>query len=253
MGWKKSLGFLPYGKDFQRHRRIFQEYFSKNATNNYQSIQLREARLLAQNLAAGPSDLDYVLNRFSAAIIMGITYGQQIKSDDDPFVKLVNEVGIAFTHAGSIGANVLDIFPFLRYMPSWFPGTYYANFARKNASKVRRMYDYPFEVVQEQMSKGTAKHSLVSYYTEALNSGNDLGFEFDAEDIKGAAATTYMAGTETTASSLSIFILAMILYPDFQTRAQEELDRVVGVDRLPEFSDRPSLPYLEYVLHETLR
>ena len=45
----------------------------------------------------------------------------------------------------------------------------------------------------------------------------------------------------------------MMLYPDAQERAQAEIDAVVGIDRLPTFEDRSSLPYVEAVLRETLR
>jgi cytochrome P450 len=40
---------------------------------------------------------------------------------------------------------------------------------------------------------------------------------------------------------------------DVQKRAQAEIDEVVGLDRLPNFDDRPHLPYVEAVLRETLR
>ncbi|KAG5634941.1 hypothetical protein H0H81_000261 [Sphagnurus paluster] len=45
----------------------------------------------------------------------------------------------------------------------------------------------------------------------------------------------------------------MVLYPQFQLRAQEELDRVLSAGRLPDFGDRASLPYLECIVQETLR
>lgn len=45
----------------------------------------------------------------------------------------------------------------------------------------------------------------------------------------------------------------MALYPDVRKRAQSELDAVVGSQRLPEFSDRPSLPYINALVKETLR
>ena len=45
----------------------------------------------------------------------------------------------------------------------------------------------------------------------------------------------------------------MALYPDVQRRAQEELDRVVGKGRLPDFSDQGSLPYVNAVVKELLR
>ena len=54
-------------------------------------------------------------------------------------------------------------------------------------------------------------------------------------------------------SALINFVLAMTLYPEVQTRAQEELDRVVGRDRLPTFEDRAQLPYVSNVVKETLR
>jgi len=45
----------------------------------------------------------------------------------------------------------------------------------------------------------------------------------------------------------------MTISPDVQRRAQEELDRVVGNDRLPDFNDRPHLPYVDAIYHEVLR
>lgn len=45
----------------------------------------------------------------------------------------------------------------------------------------------------------------------------------------------------------------MTLYPDIQRKAQEELDRVVGSDRLPTFSDRKNLPYVDALVREAIR
>ena len=48
-------------------------------------------------------------------------------------------------------------------------------------------------------------------------------------------------------------MLAMVLYPEYQVKAREEIDRVVGSVRLPDFGDRPSLPYIEAIIQEVLR
>ena len=45
----------------------------------------------------------------------------------------------------------------------------------------------------------------------------------------------------------------MTLYPEIQRRAQEEIDTVIGNDRLPSLSDRGSLPYTEAIVLELLR
>ncbi|KAG2119776.1 cytochrome P450 [Suillus discolor] len=57
----------------------------------------------------------------------------------------------------------------------------------------------------------------------------------------------------STEATWMVFVLAMVLYPDFQKRAQAKINSVVGKDRLPTLEDRASLPYIDAVLRETLR
>jgi cytochrome P450 len=52
---------------------------------------------------------------------------------------------------------------------------------------------------------------------------------------------------------LKSFFLAMALYPDVLRKAQEELDRVIGSERLPELSDMDELPYISALMKELLR
>lgn len=45
----------------------------------------------------------------------------------------------------------------------------------------------------------------------------------------------------------------MILFPDVQVAARQEIDRVIGMERLPEWEDRLKLPYIRGCVQETLR
>ncbi len=45
----------------------------------------------------------------------------------------------------------------------------------------------------------------------------------------------------------------MTLHPEIQEKAQVEIDTVVGNDRLPGFSDRPDLPYINAIGKEILK
>ena len=47
--------------------------------------------------------------------------------------------------------------------------------------------------------------------------------------------------------------LVLVLFPQVQRRAQAELDAVIGRDRLPTFSDRPRLSYIEALCKELMR
>lgn len=49
------------------------------------------------------------------------------------------------------------------------------------------------------------------------------------------------------------FFLAMLKFPEVQKRGQEEIDRVIGSDRLPQLSDRESLPYVRAICTELFR
>ncbi len=64
----------------------------------------------------------------------------------------------------------------------------------------------------------------------------------------------FSGGVDTTLAGICQFILAMALHPDKQTKAQEELDRVIGSGiRLPEYQDEQNLPYLNALLKEVMR
>lgn len=45
----------------------------------------------------------------------------------------------------------------------------------------------------------------------------------------------------------------MVLHPEIQQKAWRQLDSVIGLGRLPEFSDRESLPYIEHIVQEVYR
>lgn len=54
-------------------------------------------------------------------------------------------------------------------------------------------------------------------------------------------------------SAIYSLFLALTLFPEVQKKAQAEIDAVVGNDRLPKFSDRSRLPYIDALAKEVLR
>ncbi|KAG5636391.1 hypothetical protein H0H81_008225 [Sphagnurus paluster] len=65
MGWTKTLPLMRYGKELQLHRRIFQKHLNKAKISKYESIQLAEARILAQNLLTDPKEKNNLLTRYA--------------------------------------------------------------------------------------------------------------------------------------------------------------------------------------------
>ncbi|KAF9002199.1 cytochrome P450 [Cyathus striatus] len=98
---------------------------------------------------------------------------------------------------------------------------------------------------------GKAQPSFLSHHLDQLH-----GEYYDQDhinDLQASACTIFSGGAETTNSVLLHFIFNMVLFPEVQKKAQQEIDRVVGKSRLPELSDRGSLPYIEAVMKEVLR
>lgn len=78
---------------------------------------------------------------------------------------------------------------------------------------------------------------------------------------KGAADTVFLSSGfilalltyDQTVSALNSFFLALSLHPHVLKKAQMEIDAVVGNERLPTYSDRTSLPYVNALALEVLR
>lgn len=76
---------------------------------------------------------------------------------------------------------------------------------------------------------------------------------FTDAELKGTGGSLYSAGQDTTFSTLTIFVMGMVLTPDVQRQAQQEIDAVTEGKRLPTFDDWKALPIVERMAYETLR
>ncbi|KAK0201237.1 cytochrome P450 [Desarmillaria ectypa] len=252
MGWDRILSLMPYGKRFHRHRKLFQTHFGRQECREYLPVQHQQAAILVKELMEKPDDYDAIVGRFSAAVIMKIAYGYQMSDEDDPLMKLIVEMTEAINNSGPPASTPVEFFPcIVSNFPSWFPGAYYAAYARKKKPTIERSVEYPFDIVRKQMAEGTASPSFVASYLNDLGSVEDE--EDYLEDLKGAAAQIYTAGADTLWATLLVFLVAMVLHPEVQEKAQAHIDAVVGSDRLPTFEDRASLPYIDHILQETMR
>jgi cytochrome P450 len=247
-GYANSPGLMGYHADYRLRRKLFEQHFRFSVVDRHQPTQTRETHKLLRNYLESPEswlmDTKYTIG----AIILDLVYGYRVTSNHDKWVEIGEQAGLNFQTVGKPGAWAVDMLPFLRYVPTWFPFTGWKAFALETTTLRKVLVQDTFEAVKMAMKAGTANPCMVSHYLEK----NENGAGIPEKAIMETASDAYAAGIETTLSSIYVFFLQMTKHRSIQRRAQEELDHICP-DRLPTFDDRKNLPYIEAIAMEVGR
>jgi hypothetical protein len=82
---------------------------------------------------------------------MKIGYGIAVQESDDPYILIAEEAFDGVAEAAVPGAFLVDSFPILKYVPSWFPGAGFQKKAARWKEAINTMVEKPFRHVQEQL------------------------------------------------------------------------------------------------------
>ncbi|KAK7892475.1 hypothetical protein LTR67_007572 [Exophiala xenobiotica] len=249
-GWRNLLAGQPYGERFRAYRKHAHSLMGgSHLLDKFGQVQEQEVGRFLLRVLQKPQDFVDHLRIEAGAIILKIAYGYTIDAHrPDPLVVLADEALDQFSQATVPGRWLVDILPALQHMPDWFPGAKFKRTAKEWNRTLQAVVEAPYKFVEDQITNGTAPDSFLGDFLKH----EKLSAEQRVE-AKYTAASLYTGGADTTVASLSIFCLAMILHPEVQKKAQEEIGRVIGEQRLPTFSDRTNLPYIEAIIKETYR
>ncbi|KAH8107960.1 cytochrome P450 monooxygenase [Cristinia sonorae] len=251
LGWD-TLTLMSYGNRSRKMRKWIQDTFQKKeALASYHHVQMREVGRVLARLLVKPEEFPTHFTTFSASMLMEITYGHRVANDDDFYVRVADRAIEATAKGGGMGSTLVDFFPILKYYPLWLPGSQFKRMAARTRELVQSMINAPYDMVKQRLESG-AWPSMIGHLVEQHLHDGEISAE-DEADIRGVGATIYSAGTETTATVMSIFILAMVREPDVYAKMQAEMEKFVGFERLPDLEDRQHLPYLNAVIKELYR
>ncbi|KAK7397587.1 hypothetical protein QQX98_013046 [Neonectria punicea] len=255
MGWGKTLTFLPFGDRWQMHRKLLQTSFSNTNIRKWHELQVTEARRTVGNILRRPDGWETSLRRLAVAIVLQVSYGTEVPHDDDPYIQIANDAMYATGNGGVPANSIVDMVPPARHLPDWLVRDWSLRFARQWRWAIQKLHDVPFAAAKAEHDNTGGNTSLAHQLLGLYKSNEVLGNkqEWTLDDIKGAAGAVFIAGADTTWATCVIFILNMVLHPEIQKKARDQLDSVIGPDRLPEFSDRGSLPYIEHIVQEVYR
>ncbi|KAN0135963.1 O-methylsterigmatocystin oxidoreductase [Lactarius tabidus] len=100
---------------------------------------------------------------------------------------------------------------------------------------------------------GTARPSLALEYLQETEKLDEPDRSDAEKTLAGALGSIYIAGADTTVSSMVTFLIACMAYPELQKMARDEIDAVVGRKRPQTFEDRPRLPFVDAMCKAVLR
>ncbi|KAK7443766.1 hypothetical protein VKT23_015550 [Stygiomarasmius scandens] len=246
MGLQSTVfSLMNYGHEWRERRKLINLALNTRAIQKYRSLQEDIAALLNRDLLVDPEHFFEHLYLASGRVVLSVTYGIFAENVENQYIDDAERCMDAIGKALSPGAYLADIIPPLKYLPSFVPFQKEAQSAKR---LIQRNAERPYFLVKKWLSEGTAPESLAK---DLLLSGNE-GPEFEHRAM-WVTSTMYGAGAETTFAASVTFILAMAMHQDVQKAAQEEIDRVVGKDKIPTIEDVSRLPYTMAVIKETLR
>ncbi|KAN0093301.1 Cytochrome P450 [Tylopilus felleus] len=244
-GWSFHFAWAQYGDKWRSQKRIFHQAFRADAALVFRPVQLRKAHELVLDILNTPHDFTKHFQRFSAAVIMSIVYDYEVGPGHDPLVEqLERGIAVGMENMTIEVSAIVDAFPFVLNLPEWFPGAVLKRKAVLSSRCAAQMITEPFEHAEKRKAMGSDASAVA---LDLLRSTKDLDDLAQLQLFKETCATSF------STSTLQWFALIMLQHPEVQERAHAEIEAVVGPDRLPNFDDRPNLPYVEAVLLEMLR
>ncbi|KLO07686.1 CyP450 monooxygenase [Schizopora paradoxa] len=247
LGWTTTI--LPYGETLRKHRTHLHKFFQTSETLNYLEIQERNCYVMLNGLLNAPKGYAEHIRRLPSAVILRNVYGYEAQGEDDPIVHLGENV--VRTGGEALTYLFLNFVPWLKYLPEGLPGIAFPGKAREGRQYQKTFRATPYEIAKRNFIEGTGKECMTSVlFAESLQEDGSFN---DEQTISGAAGTAFLGGTDTSATAILTFVLAILKNPDKQRRAQEEIDTVIGSNRLPNHSDMDSLPYVRAICTEILR
>uniref|UniRef100_A0A3P9BIU2 Cytochrome P450 2J6 n=1 Tax=Maylandia zebra TaxID=106582 RepID=A0A3P9BIU2_9CICH len=199
-------------------------------------------------LHSKPFDPHLILNNAVSNIICSLVFGHRFEYGEEKFIKMMQLFDKALQIEGSIWGQLYNAFPVLMRR---LPGPH---------QSVKQMWNEVKDFIWVELNehKNTWDPSETRDYIDCylseiqMNKGQDDN-TFDEENLVICVLDLFVAGSETTSTTLRWAFLYMAKYPEIQEKVQAEIDREIGESRQPSMEDRANLPYTDAVIHEIQR
>jgi len=229
-------GLLTSEGDFWlRQRRLAQPAFHRARIASYAATMVEYTRRMLDDWRGGEErDAHQEMMRLTLQIVGKTLFDADVERD-------AQEVGKSLELLLEIGAN----FRRTIFVPHWLPTSTNLRVKREIAQIEKILY----RIIGERRASGRDAGDLLSML---LSAQDEDGSRMTDRQLRDEAITLFLAGHETTASTLSWTWWLLAQNPRVEAKLHAELDAVLG-DRTPTLDDLPKLGYTGHVITESLR
>jgi len=213
----------------------------------YQHIE-RETKRYLVTLLVDPERFYSNTREYCGRIMSRLTWDRAFEG------KLNGESAEQTMNAMSVSGPITNTITPLWHIP--FPINPWKKFEVKREATQRAWWLRNFHIARERFLRGDlpADTWAYRYFEEVRKEGN---WDVEQDDDQAVFASCMigflnLVGVITNSGPLKFFLMAMALHPEWQRKAQEEIDRVCG-GRMPTIEDFPDLPIVRACLKETVR
>src|ERR1700693_5050360 len=223
------------GEFWLRQRRLAQPAFHRGRIASYAATMVEYTERMLSDWHDGEErDAHQEMMRLTLQIVGKTLFDADVEHD-------AKDVGKSLEQLLEIGAN----FRRTIFVPQWLPTPTNLRMKREVAQIEKILY----RIIAERRGSGRDGGDLLSMLLAAQD---EDGSRMTDRQLRDETITLFLAGHETTASTLSWAWWLLAQNPAVEAKLHAELDAVLG-GRAPTVDDLPKLTYLRQVMTESLR
>ncbi|CAI8602191.1 unnamed protein product [Vicia faba] len=254
----KGFLFAPYGDYWKFMKKMcMSELLGARTLDHFlplrQQETLRFVRLLQKKGEAGEAvDVGGELLTLTNSTISRMAM-RKICSENDSDAEVIRKM---VRDAAELGGkfNVSDYIWFCKNLDLQGMNKRLKGIMERFDTMMERVIREHQEERMKRMEKGEDDHvrDLLDILLEVHENENGE-IKFSMENVKAFILDLFMAGTDTSATTIEWAMVELINNPDVMEKARQEIDLITQKSRLIQESDLPELPYLQAIVKETLR
>ncbi|PIA28666.1 hypothetical protein AQUCO_06800086v1 [Aquilegia coerulea] len=247
---RKGLSFSEYGPYWRNVRKLCTlELLSTLKIESFKAMRREELGSFIESLKeASRAHLEVNLSAKVLALSTDMScmmvFGKKYIHND-------NKIG--FHAVVQEGMQLAAIFNIADYIP--YIGALDIQGLAKRMKAVSKVFDDMFEkIIDEHVHAGDKGHQrdFVDVMLSFMES-KENEFQIDRSNIKAIILDMLVGSMDTSSTAIEWAFAELLKHPYVMKKVQQELERVVGLDKMVEESDLMSLEYLDMVVKESLR